>query len=200
MSNLKNQILNAMIDATRNTFDPSARFEMIAKQNKPIIKTFKIWLPTKSLETPYTCRDEVKALLDIVGVWGKSVLDSSIVPVTKETHGSVEVELVMTSALRLGLYDNHSRAEVYHVAEQIGLDLCPPETAAQLILQCGHEIPNGSTLRVVMDPIEDHQGKLYVFDIWKGSDTVLLKKHLHDNAPTTPYDPELIFLRRNKTT
>ena len=187
-----------MVGATRNTFDPSARFEMIAKQKKPIIKTFKIWLLTKCLEVPYVCQNEIKGLLAEVGTRGTSGLDSLIVPVTQETSGAVEVELAMTSALRIGLYDNNSKSEMYSAAEQIGLTLCPPETAAQLILQCGHEITSGSTLRVVMDPIEDPQGKLYVFDIWKGSDTVLLKKHLHDNAPTTPYDPELIFLRRNK--
>lgn len=82
------------------------------------------------------------------------------------------VDLVIVAVEDLGLSGNHTMEEIYGAANDLGLDYCPDETAAQVLLQCNIDLTgNRGELQFAMDPsrrgghgfrIREHESKNYL--------------------------------------
>ena len=84
------------------------------------------------------------------------------------------VDLVIVGVEDLGLFDVHTMEEIYRIAKGMGLDYCPDETAAQVLLQCKFNLKkatNGNRLQFAMNPnkrngngfrIDEKDGKNYL--------------------------------------
>ncbi|MBU3896067.1 hypothetical protein KKG36_02030 [Patescibacteria group bacterium] len=81
--------------------------------------------------------------------------------------GEVEVDLVKVTVGDLGFTNGATRGQIYVLAEELGLKLCPPEVGPQLRLQHKDQ-PNGEWIIIGMEPIRDSDGNLHVFDVGRG--------------------------------
>lgn len=84
------------------------------------------------------------------------------------------VDLVIVGVEDLGLSSNPTMEEIYSTAKELGLDYCPDETAAQVLLQCKFNLKtaiNDHQLQFAMDPskrngngfrINERDGKNYL--------------------------------------
>lgn len=82
-----------------------------------------------------------------------------------------KLDLVEVTVGDLGFDSKVTMDVFYNTALSLGLDYCPDETAAQMILQCKFEIPQPSGLQFASDPlkhkgygfrIRESEGKKYV--------------------------------------
>ncbi|MDO8566970.1 MAG: hypothetical protein Q7R58_02355 [bacterium] len=96
---------------------------------------------------------------------------SSLAIKSVELSRPQSVDLVIVAVEDLGLPDSHTMEEIYAAANDLGLDYCPDETAAQVLLQCDVGSTGIHRLQFAMDPsrrsgngfrISEHKGKNYL--------------------------------------
>jgi len=75
-----------------------------------------------------------------------------------------DVELVLLSAADLGVETESSLADVYKLARQAGLELCPAEVGPQLRLDYRNQ-PLGEALDVAIEPVATYSGDLTILTL-----------------------------------
>lgn len=98
----------------------------------------------------------------------KHMIDSSSwnimrTPEFKTGHIGSEIALIKITLKELGLGDGVGYADIFAVAENAGLKLCPPELAPRLRLE--YDQPYEETLVVAMAPIKDEDELASVFTV-----------------------------------
>jgi hypothetical protein len=103
------------------------------------------------------------------------------------------IDLVVMSAADLGLAESARLRHIYTRAQERGLELCPPEVAAQLRQQYPNQ-PKGERLNIAMEPIQDSDGYWRIFAVehddrgrWLGS---------YEANPEHAWDANLLFVFR----
>jgi hypothetical protein len=128
---------------------------------KPIIfKTIQIG----TFKDPETLWKAVESHGNRVGKWARDVLSNI------QLATSVQVlELVAMSLKELGFSNGADWPSIVQAAYALGLDLCPPEVAAQLRLQYPDQ-PDSEWLIVAMEPVRDSALDYCMFQLYRNSD------------------------------
>ncbi len=132
------------------------------------VRTWSTWKTLKlgtGLKTADDFRKALKASGFRIGDWANDVLGKPKFAVSGVER---EVELVKVTVKELTGKDRATRAEIYRVAKEKGLELCPAEVGPQLRLQYQDQ-PYGEWLVIAMEPITDSVGNLEVFDVRHGA-------------------------------
>lgn len=158
-------------------------------------KVWKTWKTIKLGTGPQTADDfheaVKKAGMKING-WVNDILGK---PAFTATASVTEVELVVASVAELGFKDGATRKDIYVRAQELGLDLCPPEVGPFLRLQYTDQ-PKGEWLVIAMEPITVSYGYHCLFHVARVNDDRLL--HAGDGEPDRfwfGYN-RFVFLRR----
>lgn len=133
--------------------------ELLVSATAKVWKTWKTIQLGTSLQTADDFRKAVKSAGMKIGDWANDILGK---PAFTATESVMEVELVVASVAELGFKDGATRKDIYVRAQELGLDLCPPEVGPQLRLQYTDQ-PKGEWLVIAMEPITDSDGSLNLF-------------------------------------
>lgn len=140
--------------------------ELLVSATAKVWKTWKTIKLGTGLKSAGDFRKAVKNAGMKIDDWANDILGKPALVVA----GSVtEVELVIASVAELGFKDGAIRKDIYVRAQELGLDLCPPEVGPQLRLQYTDQ-PKGEWLVVAMEPITGSGGGLRLFDVAHGGD------------------------------
>ncbi len=123
-----------------------------------IFKTIKLGTGLK------TAGDFSRSLKDNgcnISNWANDILGKSAFTAATE---EIEIDLVVKSVAELGFKNGATCQQIYNRANELGLDLCPPEVGPQLRLQYKDQ-PNNEWLIVAMEPITDSDGDLKLFNV-----------------------------------
>ena len=157
--------------------------------------TAKVWKTIKlgtGLKTASDFRKEVVKAGMKIDDWANDILGKHDLVVA----GSVtEVELIACSVAELGFKDGAICKDIYVRAQELGLDLCPPEVGPQLRLRYTDQ-PKGEWLVIAMEPITGSGGNLSLFVV--GRDGVGRWLKACDGSPDGFWDGyyRFVFLRR----
>lgn len=158
-------------------------------------KVWKTWKTIKlgtGLKSADDFRKAVKKAGMKIGDWANDILDKpALTAMTSET----EVELVVASVVDLGFKDGATRKDIYVRAQELGLDLCPPEVGPQLRLQYTDQ-PNGEWLVIAMEPIADSDGDLDLFRVEHDGGARWLNASFGDPDDVWHGSRLFVFLRR----
>jgi len=137
---------------------------------------FKSWR-TITLGTGLQTADDFRKALNSagckIGHWANDILgERGFMAAAKEQ----DVDLVVISVADLGFPNGATRKVIYQKAQELGLQLCPPEVGPQLRLQYLDQ-PMGEWLLIAMAPITDSGDGLGVFSVARGVDGLWLVGH-----------------------
>ncbi len=135
--------------------------ELLVSATAKVWKTWKTIQLGTGLQTADDFRKAVKSAGMKIGDWANDILGK---PAFTATTIETEVELVVASVAELGFKDGATRKDIYVRAQELGLDLCPPEVGPQLRLQYTDQ-PKGEWLVIAMEPITDSDGDLNLFSV-----------------------------------
>lgn len=160
-------------------------------------KVFPTWKAIKlgnGLQTADDFRKAVKQAGLKISDWGNDVLGKQAFSASSE---EMEVELAVASVAELGFKGNATREGIYARAQELGLDLCPPEVGPQLRLQYTDQ-PKGEWLIIAMEPITDSDGRLSLFNVVHVDDARWL--YADRGYPFSVWcgDHRFVFLRRKE--
>jgi hypothetical protein len=113
---------------------------------------FKTWKTIKlgtGLQTAGDFRKAIKSAGMKINGWANDVLGA---PAFTVAESEMEVELVVCSVAELGFKDGAIYKDIYVRAQELGLNLCPPEVGPQLRLQYTDQ-PKGEYLSIVMESV-----------------------------------------------
>lgn len=154
--------------ALRQTLAPPDGIQFCKFQ--PVFKPWKTIKLGTGLQTADDFRRSLKQSGCKIGDWANDILGKrGFAVATKET----EVDLVVVSVAELVFPNGATRQEIYQRAQQMGLELCPPEVGPQLRLQYKDQ-PNGDRLLIGMEPITGSGGNLGVFCVGRDDDELWL--------------------------
>lgn len=136
------------------------------------------------------------ALLDALDAQGIHVGDAAQEvlhrPAFTIAQSRTDVQLALVSVRQLGFGPEAARlAEIYRRAVASGLELCPPEVAAQLRLQYRDQ-PPGHFVHVAMPPIATYAGELFGLSLGNGGAGLLLAGF--DGRPDAEMPPQALFV------
>lgn len=140
--------------------------ELLVSATAKVWKTWKTIQLGTGLQTADDFRKAVKLAGMKIGDWANDILGK---PAFTATTSETEVELVVASVAELGFKDGATRKDIYVRAQELGLDLCPPEVGPQLRLQYTDQ-PKGEWLVIAMEPITDSDGNLSLFFVERDDD------------------------------
>ena len=140
--------------------------ELLVSATAKVWKTWKTIQLGTGLQTADDFRKEVVKAGMKIGDWANDILGK---PAFTATTSETEVELVVASVAELGFKDGATRKDIYVRAQELGLDLCPPEVGPQLRLQYTDQ-PKGEWLVIAMEPITDSDGDLSLFYVGHDGD------------------------------
>lgn len=127
----------------------------------PTLKTIKLGT---GFQTADDFRKAVEKAGMKIGDWANDILGKPALTVAESV---TEVELVVASVAELGFKDGAPLRGIYVRAQELGLDLCPPEVGPQLRLQYSDQ-PKGEWLGIAMEPIADSGGGVNLFSVEHG--------------------------------
>lgn len=158
-------------------------------------KVWKTWKTIKlgtGLQTADDFYKEIKKVRVKIGDWANDILGK---PIFTVAACEVEVELVVASVAELGFKSGATRKDIYVRAQELGLDLCPPEVGPQLRLQYMDQ-PGGEWLVIAMEPVTDSDGDLHLFCV--AYDAGVRWLHAFDGDPGRFWHGyyRFVFLRR----
>ncbi len=120
---------------------------------------FKVWQTVK-VGTFKNQTDLVSALKETKGFWANTDVEPALLRMTL-SKSEKTITLVVTSAKELGCKNNMRYADLCKLARAKGLEPCPQETAAQLMLQRQEELLKTTkewwNFDVVMDPLKESE-------------------------------------------
>lgn len=140
--------------------------ELLVSATAKVWKTWKTIQLGTGLQTADDFRKEVVKAGMKIGDWANDILGK---PAFTATTSETEVELVVASVAELGFKDGATRKDIYVRAQELGLDLCPPEVGPQLRLQYTDQ-PKGEWLVIAMEPITGSDGSLRLFFVGRDDD------------------------------
>ena len=163
-----------------------------------ISATAKVWKTWKTIKlgigfrTTDDFRKAIKSARMKIGEEADYILGK---PSFTVAESFTEVELVACSVAELGFNDGTTRKDIYIRAEELGLDLCPPEVGPQLRLQYTDQ-PMTEALVIAMEPITDSDDDLSLFRVVHAGDGRWL--HVSRGLPDFFWDgnDRFVFLRR----
>lgn len=156
---------------------------------------FGVWKTIK-LGGLETADDFRRALSDgfQFGEWVNDILGK---PVFAAATEEAEVDLVWVAVFQLGFKEGALYDQIYKRAEELGLELCPPEVGLQLRLQYRNQ-PYGEWLPIGMKPIPCSDGSLGVFIVGCDGSGLRIDGHWHyPDAVCAPHS-RLVFVRPRK--
>ncbi len=157
---------------------------------------FAIWKTIKlgtGLKTADDFRVAIKAAGMYIGDWGNDILGKHAFTARSE---ETEVELVVASVAELGFKDGATRKDIYVRAQELGLDLCPPEVGPQLRLQYTDQ-PKGEWLVIAMEPMIDSDDSRGLFNVKRSGDGEQYLDGFYGYPGCVwPADVRFVFLRR----
>lgn len=133
--------------------------ELLVSATAKVWKTWKTIQIGTGLQTADDFRKAVKLASMKIGDWANDILGK---PAFTATESVTELELVVASVAELGFNGGATRKDIYVRAQELGLDLCPPEVGPQLRLQYMDQ-PKGEWLVIAMEPIAVSDGNLDLF-------------------------------------
>ena len=158
---------------------------------------FKVWKTIK-LGTDFKTADDFrKALKDggfRISDWANDILGKSTFKVVAE---ETEIDLVVISVTELGFKKGATREDIYKRAQELGLEMCPPEVGPQLRLQYKDQ-PNGEWLIIGMEPITDSDDDLRVFDVGCNDSGLWLRSRWSGPGGFWHPDDRWVFVRPRK--
>lgn len=92
--------------------------------------------------------------------YANDILNSNKFKPLKESEDTVLVRLTVSD---LGFPQGTTIEEIFNKAQELGLDLCPPETGPQLLIKADTEQRFGQYSNIAMKQITDSDGDPYVF-------------------------------------
>ena len=166
--------------------------ELLVSATAKVWKTWKTIQLGTGLQTADDFRKEVVKAVMKIGDWANDILGK---PAFTATTSETEVELVVASVAELGFKDGATRKDIYVRAQELGLDLCPPEVGPQLRLQYTDQ-PKGEWLVIAMEPITGSDGNLSLFYVGRDGDARWL--YANHGHPVCFWDGDFryVFLRR----
>lgn len=168
--------------------------ELLVSATAKVWKTWKTIQLGTGLQTADDFRKEVVKAGMKIGDWANDILGKpAFTATTSETE--TEVELVVASVAELGFKDGATRKDIYVRAQELGLDLCPPEVGPQLRLQYTDQ-PKGEWLVIAMEPITDSDGSLNLFSVVHVGDVRFLRAASGSPVRFWRGDYRFVFLRR----
>src|SRR5215475_1574509 len=106
-----------------------------------------------------------------------------------------EVAAVVVSAAELGVGEKGaSQSDVLERGRRLGLELCPPELAAQLRLQYLDQ-PVGELLHLAMEPIRSYSGQRVSLAVGNGGAGLILIGSLAAEDVIVPQQHKFVFAR-----
>lgn len=166
--------------------------ELLVSATAKVWKTWKTIQLGTGLQTADDFRKEVVKAVMKIGDWANDILGK---PAFTATESVTEVELVVASVVELGFKDGATRKDIYVRAQELGLDLCPPEVGPQLRLQYTDQ-PKGEWLVIAMEPIAVSDGDLSLFVVGHDDDARWLKAYYGYPDYFWGGDGRFVFLRR----
>lgn len=166
--------------------------ELLVSATAKVWKTWKTIQLGTGIKTADDFRKAVKKTGMKIDDWANDILGK---PTFTAYESLTEVELVVCSVAELGFKDGATRKDIYVRAQELGLDLCPPEVGPQLRLQYTDQ-PKGEWLVIAMEPITDSDGSLDLFGVGHGGDARWLSAY--NGGPDVFWDgyDRFVFLRR----
>ena len=160
--------------------------------SQKVWETWKIIKLGTGLQSADDFRKEVVKAGMKIGDWANDILGK---PTFTAYESLTEVELVVCSVAELGFKDGATRKDIYIRAQELGLDLCPPEVGPQLRLQYTDQ-PKGEWLVIAMEPITDSDGHLNLFRVAHDGDGRWLFAGSGRPGYFWSGDSRFVFLRR----
>jgi hypothetical protein len=113
-------------------------------------------------------------------------------PAFTVSRSRTDVQLARVSVAQLGFGPEGATLDrIYRRAVASGLELCPPEVAAQLRLQYRDQ-PPGHFLHVAMPPIATYSGELFGLSLGNGGAGLMLAGF--DGRPDVQMPPQAVFV------
>ena len=106
------------------------------------------------------------------------------------------IDLVVLSVAQLGFPREASRAAIFARAQELGLQLCPPEVGPLLRLQYAEQ-PIGEFVRIAMEPLRMANGELDDMIVGNGGAGQLLIGAAVRPDQTLSWNVLLVFARKN---
>lgn len=154
----------------------------------PTFKTIKLGTGLKTADQFRTALKEGGCRLSD---WASDILGK---PAFAASQEETEVDLVVVSVAELGFPNGATRADIYQKAQELGLELCPPEVGPQLRLQYKDQ-PKSEWFLIAMEPISASDGDLDVFNV--EHDVSGLWLSCHHGLPDDFWDGNRwVFVRR----
>lgn len=124
-----------------------------------------------------------------IGSYARSMMESPAFTTLPEPQ---EIYLVRLQVRDLGIDKNTPTTdEIYAKAQELGLDLCPPEVGPQLRLKYKDQ-PRGEWVTVGMKQIAGSDGRPGVFGVGRGDDGLWLGGYW--TRPSSGWGPERLFV------
>lgn len=127
----------------------------------PIFETWKTIKLGTGLSTASDFRNALKLIGVKIGDRTNDILDN---PAFTVATCAAEVELVVASVAEIGFKKKTRCKDIYIRAQELGLDLCPPEVGPQLRLQYTDQLRREG-LVIAMEPITDSRGYPNLFRV-----------------------------------
>lgn len=174
-----------------STFDKLAEL-IVGKVKNAADSLFKLWKTLQfgtGLKTADDFRRTLKTADCRISDWANDILGRA-----RFTNVTGELDLAVVSVAELGFPNGATRKEIYQKAQELGLELCPPEVGPQLRLQYQNQ-PMGEWLLIGMKPIAGSDGYLKVFHVVRYDDLWLFS--FYDDSDSVWYGySRWVFLRR----
>lgn len=127
-----------------------------------VFKTIRLGTGLKSADD---FLDAFKQVGCRVSDWARDILGK---PAFQAASEETEVDLVVLTVRELGFSEGATYAKICERAQELGLELCPPEVGPQLRLQYMDQ-PEGEELQITMEPITVGEGILSVLYVGRGN-------------------------------
>ncbi len=109
------------------------------------------------------------------------------------TKNPEEMTLIRLTVGDLGLKTSATTTQIFERAEELGLELCPPDTGPNYRLKYRNQ-PLGEYFHIGMKPISDSDGRPFVFNLDRSDDGLWL--HNDWAVPGNTWDPGSKFVFR----
>ncbi len=130
-----------------------------------------------------------------LGSYAKQILESKGFSVSKK---KISVDLVSPSVADLGFTKDTPLREIYARANELGLDLCPPEVGLELRMEYRNQ-PMDEWIAIAMEPLPDAGGSLSVFRVERGGGGLWLDTFWSALGSTWGPEARFVFVRRKQS-
>jgi len=136
------------------------------------VTSFNVWKTIKIgiYKNVSVLRKALKKTFIKINEWGAKILSDPTFTVSLKEE---EIQLMNVSPSELGFRNGATYSNIIAKAKKLGFELCPPEVGPQLRLQYLDQ-PKNEWLYIAMKPIVGSYGKLGIFGVGHGSESLCL--------------------------